>query len=106
MPVLSILFVSICSFAFAQTPDCKSISNPLERLHCYDGRAEAPSPPIQVQPSHLIDSIKSIGISIIHSPPAVAAIVAAFLAFLSGVLGPSVQLRIGKLQSAVAQRAA
>ena len=50
--------------------------------------------------------IKSVLVDIIHSPPAVAAIVAAILALASGVLGPLVQLRIGKKQAAAAQRAA
>jgi len=45
-------------------------------------------------------------LEIIHNPPAVAAIVAAILALISGALGPSVQLRIGKRQVAAAQRAA
>jgi hypothetical protein len=43
---------------------------------------------------------------IFHSPPAVAAIFAAILAFVSGVVGPYVQYRIGKKQAAAAQRAA
>jgi hypothetical protein len=43
---------------------------------------------------------------ILHSPPAVAAIFAAILAFVSGVAGPYVQYRIGKRQAAAAQRAA
>jgi hypothetical protein len=50
--------------------------------------------------------IKSVLVDIIHSPPAMAAIVAAILALASGVLGPLVQLRIGKRQTAAAQRAA
>jgi hypothetical protein len=36
----------------------------------------------------------------------VAAIAAAMLAFVSGVLGPFVQLRVGKMQASAAQRAA
>jgi hypothetical protein len=43
---------------------------------------------------------------IFHSPPAVAAIFAAILAFVSGVFGPYVQYRIGKRQAAAAQLAA
>jgi len=43
---------------------------------------------------------------ILHSPPAVAAIIAAILALFSGVLGPYVQYRIGRRQAAAAQTAA
>ena len=43
---------------------------------------------------------------ILHNPVAVAAIIAALLAFVSGVFGPWVQYRIGKRQAAAAQRAA
>jgi hypothetical protein len=42
---------------------------------------------------------------ILHSPPAVAAIIAAILALFSGVLGPYVQYRIGRRQAAAAQTA-
>jgi hypothetical protein len=41
-------------------------------------------------------SMSSVLNPIIHSPAAVAAIVALILAFVSGILGPLVQLRIGK----------
>ena len=43
---------------------------------------------------------------ILQSPPAVAAIFAAILAFVSGVLGPYFQYRIGKRQAAAARRSA
>lgn len=50
--------------------------------------------------------MKDILREIIHSPAAVAAIIAAVLAFLSGVLGPLVQLSIGRRQARSAQQAA
>jgi len=43
---------------------------------------------------------------VLHSPPAVAAIIAAILALFSGVLGPYVQYRVGRRQAAAAQTAA
>lgn len=50
--------------------------------------------------------MKSILTQIINSPAAVAAIVAAILAFISGVLGPLVQLSIGRRQAAASKQAA
>lgn len=50
--------------------------------------------------------MQSMWSDILQSPPAVAAIIAALLAFVSGVFGPWVQYRIGKKQAAAAQRAA
>ena len=50
--------------------------------------------------------MQSVWSDVLHSPPAVAAIFAAILAFVSGVLGPYVQYRIGKRQAAAAQRSA
>jgi hypothetical protein len=50
--------------------------------------------------------MKAVLLEIVHSPAAIAAIVAAILAFISGVLGPLVQLLIGRKQAAASQRAA
>ena len=47
--------------------------------------------------------MQSIWSDILHSPPAMAAIFAAILAFLSAVLGPWVQYRIAKRQTEAAQ---
>jgi hypothetical protein len=49
--------------------------------------------------------MQSVWSAVLHSPPTLVAIVAAILAFLSGVLGPLVQLVIGSKQAAAAQRA-
>jgi len=47
--------------------------------------------------------MQSVWSEILHSPPAMAAIFAAILAFLSAVLGPWVQHRIAKRQTDAAQ---
>jgi hypothetical protein len=47
--------------------------------------------------------MQSVWSDILHSPPAVAAILAAIVALVIGVLGPLVQLRIGKRQTEAAQ---
>ena len=53
----------------------------------------------------VLGQIKSVLAAISHNPAAAAAIGAAILAFISGVLGPLVQLIIGSRQAAAAQRA-
>src|SRR3974390_40652 len=50
--------------------------------------------------------MKRILIEIINSPAAIAAIVAALLAFISGILGPLVQYIIGTRQAAASKQAA
>lgn len=50
--------------------------------------------------------MQSMWSDIFRSPPAVAAIFATILAFVSGVFGPYVQYRIGKRQAAATQRVA
>jgi hypothetical protein len=50
--------------------------------------------------------LKEITVEILQSPAAVAAIIAATLAFVSGVLGPLVQLCIGRRQARAAQTSA
>ena len=52
-----------------------------------------------------VDQAKIIN-AVVASPAALAAIVAAGLAFLSGVLGPLVQVHVGRKQAAASQRSA
>jgi hypothetical protein len=54
----------------------------------------------------VLGQIKSVLAAISHNPAAAAAVVAAMLAFVSGVLGPLVQLSIGKRQAAAAKQSA
>jgi hypothetical protein len=54
----------------------------------------------------VLGQIKSVLAAIRHNPAAAAAVVAAMLAFVSGVLGPLVQLSIGKRQAAAAKQSA
>jgi hypothetical protein len=84
--------------ASGQTIECKSIVNPLDRLHCYD----TSTPPTKSLP----DAFSRLVISILDTPAAAAAIVAAVLALISGIAGPVVQLRIGRRQAEVGQQAA
>jgi hypothetical protein len=52
------------------------------------------------------EAMRKVLLEIIHDPRTAAAIFAALLAFVAGVLGPLVQYCIGKRQAAAAQRAA
>jgi hypothetical protein len=69
------LFISFCALsqaamfqaALAQTPECKSIANPTDRLACYDkasptetSAAKAPGPKAsKVDPSKYVDAISA-----------------------------------------------
>jgi hypothetical protein len=91
--------IAVLIWAFpvtAQTIDCKSIVSPLERLHCFDASTTAPGP----------KSVWGVVETILETPATAAAIFAAALAFISGVLGPWVQRSIARGQIAVAQQAA
>jgi hypothetical protein len=83
--------------ARAQPIACKLIVDPLERLHCFDTEATATS---------ISGALQKITVSILSSPPAIAAIVAAIIALIGSIWGPWVQLKIGKRQAAAAQTAA
>jgi hypothetical protein len=56
---------ALCQTAIAQTPDCKSISNPGARLACYD-KAAPPTmasatakPPLRAVPPSKVDGAKN-----------------------------------------------
>jgi hypothetical protein len=59
---------ALCQAAIAQTPDCKSISNPAARLACYDkaappatASASAPAkPPLRAVPPSKVDGAKYV----------------------------------------------
>ncbi len=56
---------ALCQTAFAQTPDCKSISEPTARLACYDRGATtvvpvAPGPAARAVPPSKVDSNKYV----------------------------------------------
>jgi hypothetical protein len=73
----------------AQTIDCKSIVSPLDRLHCFDA---ASTPGARSWRDELS--------SILQTPATAVAALAAIFALISGVVGPSVQLMIGRGQTA------
>jgi hypothetical protein len=98
---MRVLIILVCILAFnsplvctaKEAPNCASFENPLVRLKCYDDVAKSPN----------VATIRGVFFEIIESPPAVAAIVAALLALISGIAGPLVQLSIGKRQAKAAQ---
>jgi hypothetical protein len=98
MRFLVAVFLVWSACANAQTSDCKTIVDTVERLSCFDKSGQKALP--------LRDKISQTAISILDSPAASAAIFAALLALIGGVLGPLVQLKIGKKQAAVAKSAA
>jgi hypothetical protein len=80
--------------------DCKSVVEPLARLQCYDVAA------VTLKTKSLREELSQTGISILETPAAAAAIVAAILALISGIAGPIVQLKIGRRQAEVAREVA
>lgn len=61
-----VVFCALCQTAIAQTPDCKSISNPGARLTCYDKAALPASssatakPPLRAAPVSKVDGGKYV----------------------------------------------
>lgn len=61
-----VAFCALCQTAIAQTPDCKSISNPGARLTCYDKAALRASssatakPPLRAAPVSKVDGAKYV----------------------------------------------
>jgi hypothetical protein len=57
---------ALCQTAIAQTPDCKSISNPGARLACYDKTAPpavasaTAKPPLRAVPPSKVDGAKNV----------------------------------------------
>ena len=58
---------ALCQTAIAQTPDCKSITNPAARLACYDkatppaaASASAPARPQRAVPPSKVDGAKYV----------------------------------------------
>lgn len=50
---------ALCQTAIAQTPDCKSISNPDARLACFD-KAAAPAKRLRAVPVSKVDGAKYV----------------------------------------------
>ena len=54
---------TLCQTAIAQTPDCKSISNPGARLACFDKAASSSAtakPPLRAAPVSKVDGAKYV----------------------------------------------
>lgn len=89
--LLILLFLMLGSFgALAQGTDCRPIGDALLRLHCYETTVFNAAP-------------RGIVRSVLENPAALVALFASLLAFVSAILGPTVQLLIGKRQAAVAR---
>lgn len=88
--LLFCLLASICVPAVAQQSECSLISDSLLRLHCFEGRKPTAS-------------VRGIIQNIADNPAIIVAIFASILAFLGTILGPIIQLKIGKRQVAVAK---
>jgi hypothetical protein len=100
---LVICFLLFANMAAAQTPaasdirSCKTIEEATARLKCYEELSATTDQEL---------TVKKIFFEVLSSPSAVAAVVAAVLALISGFVGPLVQLSIGKRQAAAAQSSA
>ena len=94
--LLIALIFSVTSTHALDTSSCKAISDPLSRLSCFDHVASAMS---EINWQHVV-------LDVLNSPAALAAILAAIFALLTGISGPVVQLRIGKRQAAASQTSA
>jgi hypothetical protein len=75
---------------------CKPISDTSARLDCYDAAVSSPEDL----------TLKKIALEVLSSPAATVAVFAAFVALLSGIVGPGVQLWIGMRQTRAAQSSA
>ncbi|MCC8975351.1 hypothetical protein [Bradyrhizobium brasilense] len=84
------LLLMVCWTTASHAESCKGISEAAKRLQCYDDALGT---------DHLLADI-------LNTPQAVAAIVAAALALVSGVGGPLVALLIGRRQAAASQTSA
>jgi hypothetical protein len=64
MKLLAILALTcaLCPTAIAQTPECRSISDPGARLACYDGATPpaASKPPLRAPPVSIVDGAKYV----------------------------------------------
>ncbi|MGY8667195.1 hypothetical protein Q3C01_33235 [Bradyrhizobium sp. UFLA05-109] len=87
---IAVWFLAACWTTGAQAESCKTILDAARRLDCYDDAFKV---------DHLL-------VDILNNPQAVAAILAAIFALISGVGGPLVALRIGKRQAAASQTSA
>jgi hypothetical protein len=90
--MLRLAIISLVTFwtAAARADSCKTILDATRRLECYDNGFGV---------DHLLADI-------LNNPQAVAAILAALFALISGVGGPAVALLIGKRQAAASQTSA
>jgi hypothetical protein len=87
---IAVWFLVACWTTAAHAESCKTLLDATRRLECYDNTFGT---------DHLLADI-------LNSPQAVAAIVAALLALISGVGGPLVALLIGRKQAAASQTSA
>jgi hypothetical protein len=90
--MLKLAIISLVTFwtAAARADSCKTILDATRRLECYDNGFGV---------DHLLADV-------LNNPQAVAAILAALFALISGVGGPAVALLIGKRQAAASQTSA
>jgi hypothetical protein len=98
---ISLLVLGIGA-ALADPPSasgCQFVVDPLNRLKCYDDVNAAIASQSQL-------SLHGVLIEILQSPAALAAIFAAVIALISGILGPAVQLAIGARQARASQTSA